>query len=135
MSEWQTTSPRWLITWLTDACEPFRETRRLPLQSRESSPLALLIVSWCAYHRVEAHAYFVNAIPLPWAGKYGSGDWATRGMLVFFLILIAAQFGKTIHNIWWWIIKLALIVGLIGYIYLIYNLGVISAASAHSCVL
>jgi hypothetical protein len=82
----------------------------------------LLIISWCFYHPVEAHSYFVNAIPLFWAGKNGSGDWATRGMLVFFVILIATQFGKTMHKICWWMIKLVLIVGVIGYIYLIFKL-------------
>jgi hypothetical protein len=82
----------------------------------------LLVISWCFYHPAEAHAYFVNAIPLLWAGKYGKGDWATRGVLVFCVVLIATQFGKTMHKICWWIIKLALIVGLIGYVYLIYKL-------------
>jgi hypothetical protein len=71
---------------------------------------------------VEAHAYFVNAIPLLWGGKDGSGDWATRGVLIFFVILIGTLFGKRMHWICWWIIKLALIVGLIGYIYLIFKL-------------
>lgn len=83
----------------------------------------LLIISWCFYHPALAHAYFFNAIPLLWGGKYGSGDWATRGILVFFVILIGTQFGKSMHKLCWWIIKLALIVGLIGYVYLIYKLG------------
>ena len=43
-------------------------------------------------------------------------------MLVVFVILITTLFGKTMHKICWWIIKLALIVGVIGYIYLIFKL-------------
>jgi hypothetical protein len=58
----------------------------------------------------------------PLGRKCGSGDWATRGVLVVFVILITTLFGKTMHKICWWIIKLALIVGVIGYIYLIFKL-------------
>ena len=67
--------------------------------------VAHLIVSWCFYHPIKARLYFVSAIPLLWAGKDGSGDWVTRGVLVFFVILIATLFGKTMHKICWWIIS------------------------------
>ena len=79
--------------------------------------LPILIVSWCFYHPVKARVYFVSAIPLLW-----SGNRATRGVLVFFLLLIATLFGRTMHKICWWIIKLALVAGLIWYIVLIFKL-------------
>ena len=82
----------------------------------------ILIVSWCFYHPAKARLYFVTAIPLLWAGKDGGGDWATRGVLVLFVILIGTLFGKRMHKICWWIIKLALIAGVIGYIYMIFKL-------------
>jgi hypothetical protein len=77
----------------------------------------ILIIIWCAYHRAEARVYFVNAIPLLW-----NGNWVTRGILVFFVILIVSLFGTTMHRVCWTIIRLALIAGLIGYIYLIFRL-------------
>jgi hypothetical protein len=77
----------------------------------------ILIITWCCHHPVEARLYAVSAIPLLW-----SGNWVTRGVLVFFVILIASLFGKTMHRICWRIIKLALLAGLIGYIYLIFKL-------------
>jgi hypothetical protein len=76
-----------------------------------------LIVCWCFYHPVEARLYFVSAIPLLW-----SSNWATRGLLAFFVILIASLFGKTMHKVCWWIVKLALIAGVIRYIYMIFKL-------------
>jgi len=77
----------------------------------------ILIVCWCFYHPVEARLYFVSAIPLLW-----NGNWGTRGLLVFFVLLIASLFGKTMHMICWGIIRLALVAGLIWYIYMIFKL-------------
>jgi hypothetical protein len=77
----------------------------------------ILIVVWCFRHPVEAHLYLVNAIPLLW-----DGGWVTRGILSFFVILIASLFGKTMHRICWGIIKLALLAGVIGYVYMIFRL-------------
>jgi len=76
-----------------------------------------LIVCWCFYHPAEARVYFVSAIPLLW-----NGSWATRGLLLFFLLLIASLFGRTMHKICWGIVKLALVAGLIWYIYMIFKL-------------
>jgi hypothetical protein len=42
--------------------------------------------------------------------------------VAFFLLLIASLFGKTMHRICWGIIKLALVAGLIWYIYMIFKL-------------
>jgi uncharacterized membrane protein len=75
-----------------------------------------LIIAWCFHHPVEARLYLVSAIPLLWGG-----DWVTRGVLVFFVVLIASLFGKTMHRICWGIIKLALLAGLIAYIYLVFK--------------
>jgi len=77
----------------------------------------ILIVCWCFYHPVEARLYIVSAIPLLW-----NGNWGTRGLLVFFVLLIASLFGKTMHRICWGIVKLALVAGLIWYIYMIFKL-------------
>jgi hypothetical protein len=77
----------------------------------------VLIIFWCFYHPAEAYVYFVNAIPLLW-----NENWVTRGILVFFVILIASLFGKIMHRICWGIIKLALIAGLIWYVYLVFRL-------------
>jgi hypothetical protein len=65
---------------------------------------------------VEARLYAVSAIPLLWGG-----DWATRSVLVLFVLLIASLFGKTMHRICWGIIKFALLAGLIGYVYLVFK--------------
>src|SRR5271170_2873791 len=54
----------------------------------------VLIITWCFYHPAEARLYLVSAIPLLW-----SGNWVTRGLLLFFLLLIASLFGKTMHRI------------------------------------
>jgi hypothetical protein len=77
----------------------------------------ILIISWCFYHPVEARLYLVSAIPLLWGG-----GWATRSVLVLFVVLIASLFGRTMHRICWGIIKLALLAGLIGYVYLVFKL-------------
>lgn len=77
----------------------------------------ILIIVWCFYHPVEARLYFVSAIPLLW-----NGNWVTRGVLAFFVILIASLFGRTMHRICWGIIKLALLAGVIGYVYLVFKL-------------
>ena len=77
----------------------------------------ILIITWCFYHPVEARLYLVSAIPLLWGG-----DWATRSVLVLFVVLIASLFGRTMHKICWWIIKLARLAGLIGYVYLVFKL-------------
>ena len=77
----------------------------------------ILIITWCFYHPFEARLYLVSAIPLLWGG-----DWATRSVLVLFMVLIASLFGKTMHRICWGIIKLALLAGLIGYVYLVFKL-------------
>ena len=77
----------------------------------------ILIITWCFHHPVEARLYFASAIPLLWNGNVG-----TRGLLVFFVLLIASLFGKTLHRICWGIIRLALFAGLISYIYMIFKL-------------
>ena len=77
----------------------------------------ILIITWCFHHPVEARLYLVSAIPLLWGG-----DWATRSVLLFFAVLIASLFGKTMHRICWGIIKFALLSGLIGYVYLVSKL-------------
>ena len=66
---------------------------------------------------VEARLYRVSAIPLLWGG-----GWAARSVLVLFVVLIASLFGRTMHRICWGIIKLALLAGLIGYVYLVFKL-------------
>src|SRR5580693_4110075 len=71
----------------------------------------IVIIAWLFYHPAETRVYFVNAIPLLWGG-----GWVTRGVLVFFVLLIVSLFGKTMHRMCWGIIKLALIAGLVGYI-------------------
>lgn len=76
-----------------------------------------VIIAWCFYHPVEARVYFVNAIPLLWGG-----GWVTRGILGFFVLLIASLCGKTVHRVCWGIIKLALFAGLVGYVYLVFRL-------------
>lgn len=82
----------------------------------------VLIIAWCFYHPVEARLYFVSAVPLLWAGKDGGGNCATRGLLLFFLLLIVSLFGKTMHRICWGIVRLALVAGVIWYIYMIFKL-------------
>ena len=77
----------------------------------------ILIVCWCFRHPVEARLYLVSAIPLLWGE-----DWATRSVLVLFVVLIASLFGRTMHRICWGIIKVALLAGLIGYVYLVFKL-------------
>jgi hypothetical protein len=77
----------------------------------------ILIIAWSFYNPAQAYVYFVNAIPLLWGG--GS---VTRGILVFFVILFASLFGRTMHKICWGIIKLALLAGVIGYVYLVFKL-------------
>jgi hypothetical protein len=76
-----------------------------------------LIIAWCFYHPAEGRVYFVSAIPLLW-----NGDVITRGVLVFFVLLIASLFGKTMHMICRGIIKLALVAGVIWYTYMIFKL-------------
>ena len=77
----------------------------------------ILIITWCFHHPVQARLYLVSAIPLLWNRNVG-----TRGLLVFFVLLIASLFGKTLHRICWGIIKLALVAGLVWYIYMIFKL-------------
>jgi len=77
----------------------------------------ILIITWCFHHPVEARLYAASAIPLLWNGNVG-----TRGLLVFFVFLIASLFGKTLHRICWGIIRLALVAGLIWCIYMIFKL-------------
>ena len=77
----------------------------------------ILIITWCFHHPVEARLYAVSAIPLLW-----NGNWGTRGLLVSFVLLIASLFGKTMHRICWGIVRLALVAGLIWYIYMIFKL-------------
>ena len=76
-----------------------------------------IFFTWCFHHPVEARLYLVSAIPLLW-----NGNWATRGVLVFFVLLIASLFGKTMHRFCWGSIRLVLVAGLIWYIYMIFKL-------------